>query len=89
MVETMYEQSPALKKLKEFQMFYSEQWTIWKLPLSTNFAFATQISQNESCAQLFDNDRPHIHSLIEVTKDFVNVVNKMTSTTFVVPGSNI
>ena len=56
-----------------------------QLPLNTNFAFATQPIQNESCAQLLDNDHPHIHVLIEVTKDCVDVVKKMTSTTFFVP----
>ena len=56
-----------------------------QLPLNTNFAFATHSIQNESCAQLLYNDHPHIHVLIEVTKDCVDVVKKMTSTTFVVP----
>ena len=56
-----------------------------QLPLNTNFAFATHSIQNESFAQLLDNDHPHIHVLIEVTKDCVDVVKKMTSTNFVVP----
>ena len=34
---------------------------------------------------MLDNAPSHIHVLIEVTKDCVDVVNKMTSTTFVVP----
>ena len=89
MVEAMYEQSPEfLKKfLKNFKFFIlnNEPDASIQLPLNTNFAFATHSIQNESCAQLLDNDHPHIHVLIEVIKDCVDVVNKMTSTTFVVP----
>ena len=56
-----------------------------QLPLNTNFAFATHSNHNKYCAQLLDDAPTHIHVLIEVTKDCVNVVNKMTSTSFVVP----
>ena len=56
-----------------------------QLLLNTNFGFATHSIHNKSCAQLLDNDQHHIHVLIEVTKDCDDVVNKMTSTTFVVP----
>ena len=88
MVEAMYEQSPEfLKKCqKNFKFFIlNNEPDASQLPLNTNFAFATHSIQNESCAQLLDNDHPHIHVLIEVTKDCVDVVKKMTSTTFVVP----
>ena len=88
MVEAMYEQSPEfLKKFrKNFEFFIlNNEPDASQLPPNTNFAFANHSIQNESCAQLLDNDHPHIHVLIEVTKDCVDVVNKMTSTTFVVP----
>ena len=55
-----------------------------QLHLNTNFAFATHSIHNEYFAQLLDNAPTHIHVLFEVTKDCVDVVNKMTSTTFVV-----
>ena len=88
MVEAMYEQSPEFFKefRKNFKFFLlNNEPDASQLPLNTNFAFATHSIQNESCAQLLDNDHPHIHVLIEVTKDCVDVVKKMTSTTFVVP----
>ena len=88
MVEAMYEQSPEFFKKfrKNFKFFIlNNEPDASQLPLNTNFAFATHSIQNESCAQLLDNDHPHIHVLIEVTKDCVDVVKKMTSTTFVVP----
>ena len=84
----MYEQSPEfLKKIrKNFNFFIlNTEPDTSQLPLNTNFAFATHSIHNEYCAQLLDNDHPHIHVLIEVTRDCVNVVNKMTSTSFVVP----
>ena len=56
-----------------------------QLPLNTNFAFATRSIHNESCAQWLVNYHLHIHVLIEVTKECVDVVNKMNSTTVVVP----
>ena len=55
------------------------------LPINTNFAFATHSTHNKYCAPLLDNAPPHILVLIEVTKNCVDVVNKMTSTTCVVP----
>ena len=88
MVDAMYEQSPEFFKKfrKNFKIFIlNNEPDASQLPLNTNFAFAAHSIQNESCAQLLDNDHPHIHVLIEVTKDCVDVVNKMTSTTFVVP----
>ena len=86
MVEAMYDQSPEFfkkfqKNLKFF--FLNNEPGISQLPPNTNFAFATHSIQNESCTQSLDNDHPHIHVLIKLTKDCVNVVNKMT--TFVVP----
>ena len=88
MVEAMYEQSPEIfqKFRKKFKFFIlNNEPDASQLPLNTNFAFATNSIENESCAQLLDNDHSHIHVLIEVTKDCVDVVSKMTSTTFVVP----
>ena len=88
MVEAMYEQSPEFfqKFLKNFNLFIlSNEPDISQVPLNTNFAFATHSTQNESCTQLLDNDHPHIHVLIELTKECVDVVNQLTSTTFVVP----
>ena len=88
MVEAMYEQSPEFfqKFRKNFKFFIlNNEPDASQIPLNTNFAFATNSFQNESCAQLLDNDHPHIHVPIEVTKDCVDVVNKMTSTIFVVP----
>ena len=78
---------PNLKKnRKNFKFFIlKNEPDASQLPLDANFAFATHSIQNESCAQLLDNDHPHIHVLIEVTKHCVDVVIKMTSTTFVVP----
>ena len=84
----MYEQSPEfLKKFrKNFKFFIlNTEPDTSQLPLNTNFAFATHSIHNEYCAQLLDDAPPHIHVLIEVTNDCVNVVNKMTSTSFVVP----
>ena len=84
----MYEQSPEflnkLRKCFNFLILNNEP-DASQLPLHTNFAFATHSIHNEYCAQLLENAPPHIHVLIEVTKDCVDVVNKMTSTTFVVP----
>ena len=76
-----------LKKVrKNFKFFIlNTEPDTSQLPLNTNFAFATHSIHNEYCAQLFVDAPPHIHALIEVTKDCVNVVNKMTSTSFVVP----
>ena len=88
MVEAMHEQSPEFfKKFRKNLKFFilNNEPDASQLPLNTNFAFVTHSIQNESCAQLLDNDHPHIHVLIEVTKDCVDVVKKMTSTTFVVP----
>ena len=88
MVEARYEQSSEFfeKFRKNFKFFIlNNEPDASQLPLNTNLAFATHSIQNESCAQLLDNDPPHIHVLIEVTKECVDVVNKMTSTTFVVP----
>ena len=82
MVEAIYEQSPEIF-LKIF-ILNTEPDTS-QLQLNTNFAFATHSIHNEYCAQLLDDAPPHIHVLIEVTEDCVNVVNKMTSTSFVVP----
>ena len=88
MVEAMYEQSPEFfKKLRNNFKFFilNNEPRASQLPLYTNFAFLTHLIHNEYCAQLLDNAPPHIHVLIEVTKNCVDVVNKMTSTTFVVP----
>ena len=87
MVEATYEQSPEFKKnRKNFKFFIlNNEPDASQLPLNTNFSFATHLIHNEYCAQLLDNSPPHIHVLIEVTKDCVDVVNKMTSTTFIVP----
>ena len=88
MVEATYEQSPEfLKKFrKNFKFFIlNTEPDTSQIPLNTNFAFATHSIYNEFCAQLLDDTPPHIHVLIEVTKDCVDVVNKMTSTSFVVP----
>ena len=77
----MYEQSPEfLKKFrKNFKFFIlNNEPDASQLPVNTNFAFATHSIQNKSCAQLLDKDHPHMHVLIEVTKDCVDVVNKMT-----------
>ena len=88
MVEAKYEQSPEFFKKfrKNFKFFIliTEPDTS-QLPLNKNFAFATHSIHNEYCAQLHDDTPPHIYVLIEVTKDCVDVVNKMTSTSFVVP----
>ena len=84
----MYEQSPEfLKKFrKNFKFFIlNTEPDTSQLPLNTNFAFATHSINKEYCAQLLDDATPRILVLIEVTKDCVNVVNKMTSTKFVVP----
>ena len=72
MVEAMYEQSPEfLKKIrKNFKFFIlNNEPDSSQLPLNTNFAFATHSIHNEYCAQLLDNAPPHIHFLMEVTKD--------------------
>ena len=87
MVEAMYEQSPEFleKFRKNFKFFIlNNEADASQLPLNTNFAFATHSIVNEYCAQLLENAPPHIHVLIEVTKDCVDVVNKMTSNNFVV-----
>ena len=84
----MYEQSPKFFKKfrKNFKFFIlNNEPDISQLPLNTNFAFATHSTQNESCTQLLDIDHPHIHALIELTEDCVDIVNKLTSTTFFVP----
>ena len=74
-----------LKLRKNFNFFIlNTEPDTSQLPLNTNFAFATHSIHNEYCAQLLDDAPPHIHVLIEVTKDCVNLVNKMTSTSFVV-----
>ena len=44
---------------------------------------ASQLPLNTT-PSLLANDHPHIHFFIEVTNDCVNIVNKRTSTTFVV-----
>ena len=88
MVEAMYEQSSEfLKKFqKNFKFFIlNNEPDATKFPLNTNFAFATHSIHNEYWAALLDNAPPHIHVLIEVTKSCVDIVNEMTSTTFVVP----
>ena len=75
MVEPMYEQSPEfLKKFRKNLKFFilNNEPDASQLPLNTNFAFATHSIHNESCAQLLDNDPPHIHVLIKVTKDDFN-----------------
>ena len=87
MVEAMYEQSPEFleKFRKNFKFFIlNNEADASQLPLNTNFAFATHSIVNKYCAQLLENAPPHIHVLIEVTKDCVDVVNKMTSNNFVV-----
>ena len=71
---------------KNFKFFIlNNEPDISQFPLYTNFAFATHSTQKESCTQLLDNDHLHIHVFIELTKDCVDVVNKLTSTTFIVP----
>ena len=88
MVEAMYEHPPEFFKKfrKSFKFFFlNTEPDTSQLPLNTYFAFATHSIHNEYCAQLLDDAPPHIHVLIEVTKDCVDVVNKMTSTSFVVP----
>ena len=75
-----------LKFRKNFNFFVlNNEPDTSQLPLNTNFAFATHSIPNEYCAILLDKAPPHIHVLIEVTKDCVDVVNKITSTSFVVP----
>ena len=84
----MYEQSPEVFKKfrKNFKFFIvNTEPDTSQIPLKTNFAFATHSIHNEYCAQLLDDAPPHIHFLIEKIKDCVDVVNKMTSTSFVVP----
>ena len=87
MVEAIYEQSPDFFYFrKNFKFFtLNIELNASQYTLNTQCAIATHSIHNESCAELLDNDSPHIHFLIKLTKDSMDVMNKMTSTNFVVP----
>ena len=88
MVEAMYEQSPEfLKKCrKNFKFFIlNTDSDTSQLPLNHKFCICNPFNSQRVLHPVARHAPPHIHVLIEVTKDCVNVVSKMTSTSFVVP----
>ena len=88
MVEAMYEQSPEYFKqiLKNLNFFFlNNEPDVSDLPSNTKFAFAVHSNQKDFCSQSPANGQPHYHVLIEVTKECIEAVKKMTLNSFIVP----